>query len=189
MAETNNIKFKTLEPSDFAALVSLAIDVHGQGYVDLAIIEQWYQQGIYEDINAGFVAYNNHQLIGYRITFAAQHWQIDHWCSPTKWQVPPARVCYFKCNTIDSHYRGLGIGAQLLKLSAAAAKAQGAQAGIAHLWMQSPANSAVQYFTHCGGQYVATHLSRWNADSAKGYVCTLCANDCHCDAQEMILYF
>jgi GNAT superfamily N-acetyltransferase len=186
---SQSIEYKQLHSSDFNALIRLAIQVHGEGYVNLKMLEQWHQQGIVGSVNAGFVAYHSNQLIGYRITFAAQQWDIDKWCTTEKWKTPTEQVCYFKCNTIDSQFRGLGVGSQLLKLSCAAAKAQGAAAGIAHLWMQSPADSAVQYFTHCGGQPIAIHKSRWNDDSKQGYICTLCDDNCHCDAKEMILYF
>ena len=69
-----------------------------------------------------------------------------------------SQVCYFKCNTVDESYRGYGIGSTLLRLSIDAAKQQGAKAGISHLWKQSPGNSAVKYFTKCGGQLVQSLL-------------------------------
>ena len=185
----SDINYLILQKSHFAAVIKLATTVHGVGYMDNEMLTQWYHQGIFEDINAGYVAYHGDKLIGYRITFAARQWDIDQWSTPDSWQCSPEQVCYFKCNTIDIDYRGCGVGAQLLKHSSNAAKKQGASAGIAHLWHESPGNSAVEYFTHCGGVSIKTHYSRWNADCEQGYICTICGNDCHCNAQEMIIYF
>ena len=104
-------------------------------------------------------------------------------------QVPSSSCCYFKCNTVDENFRGLGIGKKLLQLAIEAAKKQGAKAGISHLWKQSPNNSAVNYFTRCGGQHVASHAGKWNEESKQGYDCILCGFDCQCEAAEMIIYF
>lgn len=189
MPQPSAINYHPLQEADFSAVIELATTVHGVGYMDLAMLTDWHRQGIRDQINAGFVAYDGDKLVGYRITFAAQQWPIDRWCSTDQWQVPFEQVCYFKCNTIDIDYRGLGVGSKLLKLSSQAAAKQGARAGVAYLWRQSPGNSAVEYFTHSGGVSIKTHHSRWNEDCEQGYICTICGNDCHCDAQEMVLYF
>ncbi len=189
MTKPDNIRYQPLELNDFPAIITLATEVHGEGYVDMPTLAQWREQGLFNGINSGCVAYDEKRLVGYRITFAAGQWTIDRWSSPQLWQVPAERVCYFKCNTVHSDYRGYGIGAQLLKRSTQATKQQGALAGVAHLWQQSPNNSAVQYFTHCGGIPIKTHNSKWNQDCEQGYICTLCGNNCHCGAEEMILHF
>lgn len=185
----NNFQYKPLTPDDFEQVMALGNKVHGDGYLNQDNMQRWYLRGIFNDINAGFVVYERQKLIGFRITFAARQWQIDHWSSTEAWQVPSDRVCYFKCNTVDSDYRGGGIGSKLLKLSIAAAKQQGAVAGVSHLWCQSPGNSAVKYFTKCGGRLIKQHRDKWLEDSHNGYNCTLCGFDCHCDAAEMIIYF
>ena len=184
-----NFQYKPLTPSDFEQIIALANEVHGNGYIDNNSMQHWYQLGIVKNINAGFVVYDQQKLIGFRITFAAQQWQIDRWSSTRAWQVPADKVCYFKCNTVDINYRGNGIGGKLLKLSIAAAKRQGATAGVSHLWCQSPGNSAVKYFTKCGGKLIKKHQDKWLEDSHNGYNCTLCGYDCHCEAAEMIIYF
>ena len=154
----------------------------------------WAERGIKNNINCSYVALlsdtnNKETLIGFRITFAAQNWQVDQWCSPTLWQVAKENCCYFKCNTVAENFRGLGVGKKLLQLSINAATQQGAQAGISHLWQQSPNNSAVAYFSHCGGELIKLHPNKWNEDSKQGYCCILCGHDCHCDAAEMIIRF
>ncbi|REL30498.1 GNAT family N-acetyltransferase [Thalassotalea euphylliae] len=183
------IDYRALTPNDFAKVIQLANHVHGDGYMNENNIQDWYQKGFKEEINAGFVAYDGDKLVGFRITYAAEQWHIDKWCSPQKWQADTAQVCYFKCNTVDENYRGYGIGSELLKLSIAAAKQQGAIAGVSHLWKQSPGNSAVKYFTKCGGELVQSHPDKWREDALNGYDCILCGFDCHCEAAEMIIYF
>lgn len=184
-----NITYAPLTKEYFAQVVTLANHVHGDGYLDAEKLEQWTNKGIAKGINCSFVALLNSKVIGFRITYSAKQWQIDQWCSPSLWQVAADKCCYFKCNTVDETCRGLGVGRLLLQLAIKAAEKQGAQAGISHLWKQSPNNSAVAYFTKCGGQLIKSHPGKWNEDSKQGYDCILCGFDCHCEAAEMIIYF
>ena len=183
------VSYQALIPKYFAQVIKLANEVHGDGYLTPQSLEQWASLGVTNDINCCYVALMNNQVIGFRITFAAKKWYIDQWCSPQLWQISADQCCYFKCNTVDENFRGLGIGKHLLQLSIKAAAKQGAQAGVAHLWKQSPNNSAVAYFTHCGGELVKSHPDKWNQESKQGYDCILCGHDCHCEAAEMIIYF
>lgn len=192
-----NINYQELTPKYFKQVIKLANEVHGKGYLDEKSINNWSERGIKNAINCGYVAILDNssslgleeKVIGFRITFSAEQWQTDQWCSPHLWLIPEDKCCYFKCNTVDENYRGLGIGKKLLQLSIDAAKKQGAQAGVSHLWKQSPNNSAVAYFTRSGGELVKSHPDKWNEDSKQGYNCTLCGHDCHCEAAEMIIYF
>ncbi|WP_281555930.1 GNAT family N-acetyltransferase [Thalassomonas sp. RHCl1] len=186
---TKQFIYKNLTPDDFDNIITLGNFVHGDGYLNSENIRAWYEKGIKNGINSGYVVYDQNKLIGFRITFAAGQWHVDKWCSPQLWKVPVDKSCYFKCNTVDENYRGHGIGGQLLKLSIAAAKEQGSLAGVSHLWRQSPGNSAVKYFTKCGGQLVKSHPDKWYEDSKNGYNCILCGYNCHCEAAEMIIYF
>ncbi len=193
----SKVIYEKLTPKYFKQVIKLANDVHGDGYLNGDSIAAWTARGISNNNNCGYVALLDcgsdekaaNKLIGFRITFAAEHWQVDQWCSPSLWKVPKDKCCYFKCNTVDANYRGLGVGKKLLQLSIGAAKKQGAQAGVAHLWKQSPNNSAVAYFTHCGGELVKSHPDKWNEESKRDYNCILCGHDCHCEAAEMIIYF
>lgn len=189
---TNNqdtIRYLPLTSVYFSQVIILANQVHGEGYLDDEKIKQWTNKGIVNAINCSFVALLDNKLVGFRSTYSANQWSIDQWCSPALWQVDSQKCCYFKCNTVDEKYRGLGIGKQLLKLAIEAAQQQGAQAGISHLWKQSPNNSAVSYFSKCGGKLIKSHLDKWNEDSRQGYDCVLCGHDCHCEAAEMIIHF
>jgi GNAT superfamily N-acetyltransferase len=112
------------------------------------------------------------------------------WCSVDKWGVDFDDVCYFKSNTIAESGRGQGLGGKLLAASKAAVMAQGAKAGVSHLWQQSPNNAAVRYFTKAGGQLIAQHPQRWHQRyMGEDYICVLCGEDCHCVACEMLLVF
>ena len=189
---TNNkdtIRYLPLTSAYFSQVITLANQVHGEGYLDDEKIKQWTNKGIVNAINCSFVALLDNKLVGFRSTYSANQWSIDQWCSPALWQVDSQKCCYFKCNTVDEKYRGLGIGKQLLKLAIEAAQQQGAQAGISHLWKQSPNNSAVCYFSKCGGKLIKSHPDKWNEDSRQGYDCVLCGHDCHCEAAEMIIHF
>ncbi|WP_371186730.1 N-acetyltransferase family protein [Thalassotalea maritima] len=186
---TNTITYRAMDASDFAQIIALGNDVHGDGYLDNDNIQEWFAKGISQGINANFVAYDNDKLVGFRLSFAPGSFTIDQWYSPELWQCDISKVAYFKCNTVDDAYRGKGIGSTLLKLSTNALQQQGASAGVSHLWRQSPGNSAVMYFTKCGGVLIKDHPDKWNADSKAGYECTFCGFDCHCVAAEMIIYF
>ncbi len=183
------LNYRTLSEADFSQIVTLALQVHGDGYVDIPTLHDWLARGISHGSNAGFVVYDQQKLVGFRITFAPKQWLIDNWCSPHLWGIATEKICYFKCNTVNANYRGLGIGGKLLQLSVQAAKKQGAQAGVAHLWRQSPGNSAVKYFSKCGGRLIKSHPDKWHEDSLHDYACTLCGHNCHCDAEEMLLDF
>lgn len=200
---TKNVTYEKLTPKYFKQVIKLANEVHGDGYLDEQSMADWATRGMDKTANTcSYVALldngttlqtepltDEQQLIGFRITFTPEHWQADKWCSPKLWGIPKDKCCYFKCNTVDENYRGLGIGKKLLQLSIEAAKEQGAQAGISHLWKQSPNNSAVAYFTHSGGELVKSHPDKWNEESKRGYICILCGHDCHCEAAEMIIRF
>lgn len=185
----NNIRYSELQTVDFAEVIALGNKVHGDGYLTTALLEKYYQQGIAGGVNAGVVARAGAVLAGFRLAFAAGQWQTDTWCSPDLWQLPEASVAYFKCNTVAPDFQGHGIGGLLLQLSITALKQQGARAGVAHLWQQSPGNAAVKYFSRHGGVLVKEHPDKWRQDSLNGYACVICGFDCHCSAAEMILRF
>lgn len=183
------VHLSPLSPAHFHDVIALGNLVHGDGYLDATTMERYYQQGIRNGINAGVVAHIQHQLVGFRLVFAPGQWQIDAWCSPALWQVAPDVVGYFKCNTVAPNCQGRGIGGLLLQQSIRQLRLQGAQAGLAHLWMESPGNAAVRYFSKHGGQLVKVHPDKWNLDSKTGYTCVRCGNDCHCHAAEMLILF
>lgn len=192
-----DVTYEKLTEKHFEQAIELANKIHGDGYLTIERIKKWTARGVSNQLNCSYAALlndksytkTNSTLIGFRITFSPNNWAADQWCTPDLWQVPEKKCCYFKCNTVDEQYQGLGIGKKLLSLSIDAAKKQGAQAGISHLWKQSPNNSAVAYFTRCGGELVTSHPDKWNEESKQGYNCVICGHDCHCEAAEMIIRF
>jgi len=191
-----------LEPKYFEQVIELGNEVHGDGYLTDEILNIIYQKGNKNNVNCSFVMLDTvdnsdekqtdvEKVVGFRLTYAPTLWQADEWCSPDLWKLPIEKLCYFKCSTVNSKYRGHGIARKMLNASIEAVKKQGADGGVCHTWMQSPGNVAYLYFTKCGGQHIKTHPKRWLADAKNGYRCVVCLPDlyCHCDAGEMILYF
>ncbi|RJY15040.1 GNAT family N-acetyltransferase [Parashewanella spongiae] len=179
-----------MHEEDFEQVIELGNLVHGAGYLDFQSLSDIYFKGIKNDINANFVALDEQRLLGFRLTYAADKWSIDKWCSIAQWGIKPELVCYFKCNTVAENARGKGLGGLLLSKSIEAARQQGAKAGLAHLWKQSPQNSAVRYFTKAGGKLIKEHQERWSWENmSRHYNCILCAGDCRCTACEMLLNF
>ncbi|MEE2000587.1 GNAT family N-acetyltransferase [Alkalimonas sp. MEB108] len=176
---------------DEKSLLILANKVHGAGYLNKATLQDYLQRGLSAGLNASFVAYLDGQLVGYRLSFSAGKWQTDEWCSQSLWPVAANEMAYFKSVAVDPSVQGKGIGSSLLQASIQVLQQQGAKAGLAHLWMQSPGNSAVRYFTKAGGRLLAVHQDRWLELSlqSSGYDCPVCGHQCHCTAAEMVLEF
>ena len=184
------IQYKQLTPEYFSAVIDLGNRVHGDNYLNANSIRKLYQDSLSNEINASWVAISHEQVIGFRLTQAASTWQIDRWCSPSLWDIPEQQVCYFKCNTVDVNFRGHGLGSKLLKLSIEQVKKQGAKAGLAHIWLASPGNSAFRYFSKSGGVVVKEHPGKWQDLSVRdGYCCPVCPGVCECVAAEMLLKF
>lgn len=178
-----------LTPSHHDAVIALANSVHGAGYLSAPRLSHFINQGIKAGINASAVALLNNQVVGYRLSFAPGCWQPDKWCSVAQWPVPLSQLAYFKSVAIAPELQGRGIGQALLKHSIVKLAAQGAVAGVAHLWRESPHNSAVKYFARAGASVVAIHENRWQHLSAQGYTCPRCQALCCCSAAEMLLTF
>ncbi|TLU67300.1 GNAT family N-acetyltransferase [Thalassotalea litorea] len=187
--QDRKIRYQELDESHFSAVVALGTIVHGDGYLDEKNIVEWVNKGCKDGVNSNFIALDGDKLVGFRLCYSPQQWQTDKWCSPQLWKSEQSQTAYFKCNTVDANYRGYGIGSNLLKLAVDALKKQGATAGVSHLWRQSPGNSAVKYFTKCGGELVKDHPGKWHQDSLEGYDCPICSFNCSCVAAEMIIYF
>ena len=201
------INYIALSPEHFDAIIHLGNHVHGENYLDKDSLLDLYERSWSNNINASWVAVLSTDekpvatdtltrttpdgyLIGFRLTVAPDRWIADEWCSPTAWGVPKEQVCYLKCNTVDSAMRGRGVGSTLLKKSIASSQRQGALAGVAHIWLASPGNSAFGYFTACGGEVVKKHPNKWQQHSIEdNYECPVCGDLCTCTAAEMILRF
>lgn len=184
------ISYIAFQPEHFSQVVELANRVHGDNYLDTDELESLYKKSFQNSINASVVALKSDTLVGFRLTIAPSQWAVDEWCSPTQWATPIENVCYFKCNTVDTACQGQGIGPQMLKRSIEQSRLQGAKAGLAHIWLASPNNSAFRYFKKCGGVLIKEHANKWQSLSIENsYDCPVCGNLCTCTAAEMLLKF
>ena len=185
-----DISYAPLAPEHFSGVISLGNKVQGDNYLTQALLADYYAKSFVGDINASWVALNRGKVVGFRLTFAHTQWQFDKWCTPPLWPDMIEHVCYFKCNTVDPAMQGEGIGSELLRKSISCAKAQGADAGLAHIWLASPSNSAFKYFTKNGGQLIKKHANKWRyASIHEGYDCPVCSGYCECEGAEMLLSF
>lgn len=177
-------------PEHFADVLALANQVHGNNYLDLVKLSALYQRGIKHGINANFVALADSRVVGYRLSYAAGQWPLDEWCSVKLWPVSADMMAYFKSVAVAPELQGQGLGSALLKASVSALQQQGALAGLAHIWRESPGNSAERYFSKAGAKLLKVHPDRWlHLSETAGYICPLCGNRCHCNAAEMVLSF
>jgi GNAT superfamily N-acetyltransferase len=180
----------TMQSAFFTKIIQLANQVHGDNYLNLSTLTDFYQRGIKHNINASFVALDGEKVVAYRLTYAAGQWPLDEWCSIDLWPVRPAEMAYFKSVAVVPNMQGQGLGTALLQASIAALVEQGATAGLAHIWRDSPGNTAERYFSKAGGQRVKIHPDRWlHLSTTAGYVCPQCGKQCHCSATEMALLF
>lgn len=190
MTSTPCLHFRPMTAADFAAVIVLGNKVHGDNYLTETNVADYFARGQKNGRNLHWLAFADDQLVGLRLTFAPGCWPIDDYCSPSEWPVDPEHMCYFKCAAIDQDFQGLGIGKSLLQHSVVEAAALGCKAGLAHIWRQSPNNSAFEYFSRCGGELIDDYPDRWYLASVEdGYYCPVCQGICHCTAAEMVLPF
>lgn len=184
------MKIIELSERHYFSVVKLANQVHGANYLNEDTLDQFVQQGLKNGVNASFIAIDtNKQVVGYRLSLAAGNWQPDGWCTEPRWPVARDKMAYFKSVAVSPESRGQGIASRLLASSLQALKMQGATAGLAHIWRESPGGAAEKYFTAAGATIVNIHPDRWLHLSASGYLCPVCGKICHCTAAEMVLLF
>ena len=185
------VQITELSSSHFSSVVTLANQVHGDNYLDETNLAVMSRQGIKKGINASFVALDsNSVVVGFRLSFAPGQWQPDQWCSLPLWPVPANTMAYFKSVGVAESARGQGVASALLKRSVSALQLQGATAGLAHIWRESPGNAAELYFRHAGAALLKVHPNRWrHLSETVGYLCPICGDLCSCSAAEMVLTF
>ena len=185
-----DVIYRTITAADSAAVIDLANQVHGDNYLSEESLAALLAGGTVADVKLNWLAEHDGEVLGVRLTLAPGNWPVDDACTPTKWPFSAAQMCYFKCAAVSERARGMGIGKQLLQCSIDAAKQLGCKAGLAHIWLQSPQNSAYEYFSRCGGVLISTDPDRWlQASLEDGYYCPVCDGTCRCEAGEMILVF
>ena len=196
-----DLRLYDLREDDFDVIISLGNSVHGNNYVNHDELDQIYRKSCTQGLCCSKVMYDRPRdvgkLIGFRLTYAPGQWDYisDIQCSSEEWGESPEKVCYFKSITIDSDYRGLGIGPYLLDVSIQTVKRQGGVAGVTHIWIKSPGTNPFKYFAKAGGELLWVWPDRWKQDpEGGGYQCRLCCKTgvlrpCGCLAAEMILHF
>lgn len=194
-----DLRIYSLREDDFDKVIELGNTVHGKNYLDTAGLVGVLNRSLSQGLCCSYVMYDKSRkegkLIGFRLTYAPGLWTPDEWCSVDSWGVDPDKICYFKSNTIHEDYRGQGIGPVLLNTSIETVKKMGAVAGVTHIWLESPSNSAYKYFSKTGAELLWVWPGRWKDDLEKdGYRCVVCCADdqarpCSCTAAEMILHF
>jgi len=184
------IRYQELTPEYFQEVLDLTNFFYGDNYLDFEGMVDVYRKGIQDGINANILAFDQDRIVGFRLTHAPGLWEQDSWWTPQAWLQPVERVACFKCAGVLEDMRGQGIAKALLQKSIEQVKKQGAVAGVAQIWRQSPDNSAYMYFSRCGGEFITDHIERWAEDCINhGYVCSLCGNACKCTSAEMIIHF
>lgn len=184
------MRILSLEPSLFMPVVELANQVHGDNYLDVASLTSMQQQGIKAGLNASFVALGeSNNVVAYRLSFAPGQWPLDKWCSVQLWPTDHQFMAYFKSVAVAPSARGKGVASALLQASVDILRKQGARAGLAHIWRESPGNAAERYFSHAGARLLKAHPKRWAHLCDAGYICPLCGAACECSAAEMVLEF
>lgn len=184
-----------LQSKHFEEIIELGGQVHGDNYLSRPELDKILNLSQKDGHNCSFSLFvsggGKEKLIGFRLTYAPGQWieKYDKGLSAELWPYPPDKVAYFKSNTLDPEFRGLGLGRMLLDRSVAECKRQGAVAGVTHIWMQSPNNSAFKYFSRAGGKLVVLYPDYWRKDCDNGYRCAIDGADCHCTGAEMLLDF
>lgn len=185
---TITVNYQPLNTMHFGAVMALGNQVHGDNYLTMESLQQYAKASYVQNINASWVAVQGERLVGFRITLAAGNWEVDQWCTPQAWHIAAHKICYFKCNTVSEDCRGLGIGSELLRRSINSVKQQGSEAGLAHIWLASPGNSAFKYFSKAGGKLIKKHPNKWR-ELYTDFDCPICGSSCACVAGEMLLTF
>lgn len=194
MDRTYNIRF--LREEDFEGVIKLANKIFGDNYLTHEDMQSILKKSKKGDRNCSFTMTLNEgdgveRLIGFRLTYAPGQW-IDSYdpkleLNPEMWGFDPEKVAYMKSNALDEEFRGGGFGRMLLDRGIAETKRMGADAAVAHIWMNSPGNSAYNYFTRAGGRLVKTYPSYWTDYHTEDMPCIHCGFPCECPAAEMII--
>jgi len=179
-----------LDTRDFDKIITLGALCHGENYLDYAHLENILEMSTKDGLISSAVCYDKEELIAFRLTYAPGKWCLDKWCTPEDWGIPVDKVSYLKSITVRPDYRRFGLAKRLLKRTINLSKEQGAVAGVAHIWLESPEQAAYKYFLNAGARLVKMHPNRWSVDCIEiGYRCVRCGNNCVCTAAEMILTF
>lgn len=157
----------------------------GENYFSQDQLEEVIQLSSTKDLNASFLAFDNNELVGVRLSFLPGRWiEKARGISPDLWPCPYDQVGYFKSLFIADSAQKLGLGRSLSQKSMDVLKSAGARAIVCHSWLESPEDSSRRYLESLGFSQLALHPKFWEPVD---YLCTRCApSTCQCTAAEML---
>lgn len=192
----NTYYVNLLKEEDFDKVIELGNRIFGDGYLSQEVMRDVLKKSVKDGINCSFTLSMSEgdgvrKLIGFRLTYAPGQW-MDSYSFETRpelWGFGPDKVAYMKSNCLDEKFRGSGLGRMLLDHAIGATRRAGAEAAVAHIWMNSPGNSAYKYFLRAGGKEVVVYPAYWTNLHSEEAPCIHCGSSCICPAAEMIIDF
>ena len=160
----------------------------GKNYFIEKDLKEIINLSIKDGLNASFLASDNDELVGIRLTYAPGGWpnKYTKGISPDLWKVEKNDVAYFKSLFIKDNYQGKGLGKKLSNESINVLLKMGAKAIVCHSWLESPNDSSRRYLKKMGFEKIKEHPLFW---SRLDYECVRCTpKKCACTALEMIKY-
>ena len=160
----------------------------GKNYFSEKDLNEIIDLSIKDGFNASFLAIEDNELVGIRLTYAPGSWvnKIPQGLSPNLWKVEKNEVAYFKSLFIKEEYQGKGLGKKLSYESIKVLLKMGAKAIVCHSWIESPNDSSRRYLKKMGFEKIKEHPLFW---SSLDYECVRCTpKKCACTALEMIKY-
>ena len=160
----------------------------GENYFIEKDLENILDLSIKDGLNASFLAIEDNELVGIRLTYAPGSWvnKFPQGISPDLWKVEKNEVAYFKSLFIKEDYQGKGLGKKLSNESIKVLLKMGAKAIVCHSWLESPNDSSRRYLKKMGFEKIKEHPLFW---SCLDYECVRCTpKKCACTAVEMIKY-
>jgi len=127
-------KIVPLTPLDFKKLQTFCDVQIGPGYFKEVDIVHLFELGYKDDLQASFVAKDQHDLmVAARLTYAPG-WtkKKGRGITPDLWKVPENTVGYFKSLFVDDKHQKKGLGGKLSRKSIEILKKQKAQAIVCH---------------------------------------------------------
>jgi ribosomal protein S18 acetylase RimI-like enzyme len=197
MGEMDNTYYiEFLEKEDFDSVISLGNKIFGDGYLSQEVMSDVLKKSVKDGTNCSYTLSMSEgdgirKLIGFRLTYAPGQWlgSYPFETHPELWGFDPDKVAYMKSNCLDAEFRGKGFGRMLLDHAIGQCRRAGADAALAHIWMNSPGNSAYKYFSRAGGKEVIVYPEYWSELHSEEAPCIHCGNSCICPAAEMIIDF
>ena len=182
-----SLKIRSFTLKDASAVKEFTDRTIGLNYFTPPELVNFYHQSFKDGLDCTLVLEDEAgQIRGIRLTFPHGNWHYGKGprLSPDLWTVPQEKVAYFQSLFIEPSLTGKGWGKKLSLQSLELLKKVGAQAVVAHSWVESPHDSSGKYLRGLDFKFVKTYPLYWNKVD---YTCPRCGKPCVCTAEEMIL--